>query len=269
MMASIFLGPVMSPTTLLVAELGERWPKAREKQRTRLVIDDYGNAVMFTRRCCLCRRWKPLTFEHFAARGNTAALGMQAKCRACSLIAVGQWYWRDPEVSRAKKNELYRSLMSRSEESRRLRRERNTANARKRRAEDPEGFQRRRRAARNKYIQKMQANPVTAEELRERNRMAYRLRRERETGVHIDNIRNIAPRRVTKGGVLPALPLGRVAQAAVERLRLTDEAAFPEAVGCHARQINAWLSGGIIAVHFDGSCVGANGSVVVGRVAGS
>lgn len=93
-----FLGSVWTADgPLLVRALGRTSPMVH-RRATRLVVDDYGNAVAYQRRCPDCMEWLPLSFDYFNPRGDgRETLAMQWRCKACTIVDRRARY-RDPVV---------------------------------------------------------------------------------------------------------------------------------------------------------------------------
>lgn len=96
-----FLGPVFTAGGPLLVEalVGRKGTHPEAHRRaTRLVVDDYGNAVCYERRCGSCMRWMPLDFAWFAPRRDHIGRGMQGRCRECVRVDNGLRY-RDKDYA--------------------------------------------------------------------------------------------------------------------------------------------------------------------------
>lgn len=96
-----FLGPVFTADGPLLVEalVGRKgtFPEVH-RRATRLVVDDYGDAVCYERRCGSCMRWLPLDFAWFAPRRDHIGRGMQGRCRECVRVGNGLRY-RDKDYA--------------------------------------------------------------------------------------------------------------------------------------------------------------------------
>jgi hypothetical protein len=215
-----FIGPAIGRDGLLlrVEALNTRGV-APDRRRTRLVVDDFGNAVCYARRCSECKRWLPLTFEHYCV-AERDALGMQPRCRDCTSVGRARWENDNRERSRANKRA-----------------------AEKRRCQDPE-YINRKRAYWREYRQRLQSDPVLrarrleeqrryraklakdANRLarnREVDRMGARLRTERTTGKLVTELRTATPKHAPKvRAVVTTVPAAPLAAVLMARVRMIE-----------------------------------------------
>lgn len=209
-----------------------------------------------SRRCSACGVEKPLTREFFYPErrdpqtGEVAAWGRW--CKPCKRK-------RSRVESLSPEQRAERAARGRASYRRRMARFRADPQAQKEaRALGREASRRWRRrnpnAAREstrRYRERMSTNPQKLQEVRERDRMARRLRRERE-GVPLDEQR---PGRAEEQLLerptpfLPALPLAQVMERwIIRQTRSHDEAC--EELGVAARTLYAWRTGERTGVRF-------------------
>lgn len=238
-----FLGPAYDRdgAPLLVAALTTRGVSSEaHRRRTRLVVDDYGNAVMHQRRCVACKGWRPLTLDVFAARNSDKTLGMHGSCVQCTKAYKAMERKYNGDRVRERNRQGYHRRMADPEYKARVLAEAKAAKA-ARRDRDPEAFYARENARAAEYRRRLADDPERLARLRETSRMGYRLRRER-MGDSLDNIRSLPVKRKATdraSGHLPVAPL----VVAVDKFIATNEVyekAMPEMVGVHQRQINTW-----------------------------
>lgn len=249
------LGPVWTPDgqPLPVAAFGGSGVHPeRHRQRTRVVVDDYGNAVCYQRRCSKCRRWLPLNFDHFAANSSGRSLGLQSSCSRCG--AAGKWLAlrHDADRVRARNREGYRRRMQDAEYRARLleRTKRNTERARDR---DPEAFRELQAQRSREYRIKLNKDSQRYARQRETQRINYRLRRERDEGVPLGEIRAFASvirAKETGGMMMAAQPLAEAIDS-YARLRHLSIGEVCDLVDIDPRQLLAWRVGDIEHIQFN------------------
>lgn len=217
-----FIGPARDAAgdLLLVGALaGRGYPLARHKQRTRMVVDDFGNAVMYQRRCPDCLRWLPLSFDHFAPRNDDLAQGMDGRCLVCCRVNGALRRERDPERARRLARERYRHKAAADPEWARARNRRSREAAERRRALDPEGWRKQRQAGQKRRWARVKADPERHAALMEKQRMDARLRRERREGITLNEIRRRRAKRTVpdRAVTMPALQLALAIDGAAAR----------------------------------------------------
>jgi hypothetical protein len=127
---------------VLVKAMSSQGRKAgRHNEKTRLVVDDFGNAVGYIRSCSFCGHWKPLTNDFYAVSGGRSkgGQGFQTTCHTCKRFELHLRWRNDPETYRAKKREGYRRLTTKDPDARRRKNERTKMAQRRRLERDPEG----------------------------------------------------------------------------------------------------------------------------------
>lgn len=262
-----FLGPVFTPDgPLLVESLDGRKgvPRDRRKRATRVVVDDFGNAVAYERRCPDCLLWLPLDFAHYHPRHDLKAQGMQSRCTACVLPKQRARRRQDPERER----ELARAGYARRMADPVLRERRRAAEAAykaRRMAEDPEGERARRRELQRQARERRKKNPAAMRRYRETARMDARLRAER-AGRTMRSSEKVRERDEVAAGrmpFLPAKPLGDVLEARIQKALAGREYGGVEGstqptretvcqgYGATIRDLLDWKSGRREGVRFD------------------
>lgn len=115
----------LPPRRRLVAALAGRkgFPTQRHLQASRLVVDDFGDAVAYDYRCSRCMRWGAAEDRY---------------CRSCKLFANSRRYWSAPEAARERQRAAQAERNAMPGYREREREQRNAAR-RARMARDPEG----------------------------------------------------------------------------------------------------------------------------------
>lgn len=253
---AVFLGPATGPDgrLMLVAALSTRGVSPqRHRQRTRLVVDDYGDAVCHERRCCCCLRWMPLDFTLFSQRGTgDTALGMQSKCIECGRL--GQQYMnadaRRRRNAKARAGRLAR--FERDPNLRELEKAREAANRDRRRAADLEREKKLDHARQKRYRERLRKDPQRHARRLEQERMGRRLRIERKTGASVTEMRGMAnvvrPTDISHKTSVPGVPLSRAMHAYVEKAGGSIEMLCDQ-IGFSARALSRWhVTGGGVSL---------------------
>lgn len=172
------LGPVRDACgdLMLVAPLSKHGtPKARERQRTRVVVDDHGNAVAYQRRCSSCGVWQSLDLDHYFVQSRRH-LGMGHYCRCCNVPLTRRRYRSGRERMLERQRERYRQRAVQDPERHSEVLRRTEENRRRRRAVNPEhelGLQRERARV---YRARVASDPQRRSESLENTRIANKLR---------------------------------------------------------------------------------------------
>lgn len=170
----MFLGPAVGRDgrlELVETLAGRGYPRERHRQRTRVVVDDYGDAVMYERRCPLCLEWLPLTLDHFDPEDNPRArIRMQAACRPCQVVDVRMRLRRRSEEVNAKRRAAYHAAKSTPEGAARVSRQKAEA-ARRYKERDVERWRRLRREASRRWRARVMADPERRRWYRENQRI--------------------------------------------------------------------------------------------------
>lgn len=228
-------------------------------RRTVVVVDDYGNAVGYRRRCSACTRWKPLTAEHFVALHPGDGMGFQRRCRTCEKTLFALRYTGDSERAKRRhrgraKRRLERAAADPSVREQERQRERR---ARQRRLErDPERERALGRERTRRHLERINSDPKRRQEYLENARIYNGLRTLAKGGKrHRPRVQ--LPHEV--GGSLPAAPLGAFLDDYIERhqkaakeagLKPETKAALCEALGAEERSARGWINGERAEVHF-------------------
>jgi hypothetical protein len=192
-MMATFLGPSWGPDgePVLVAALDGTKGRSRQRhlQRTLLVVDDYGNAVSYTRCCSECRNYAPLQFEFYATH-RRGTLGMNARCNVCSIMANIAIRRADPDRARAAGRRRYRQRMDTDPVFREKVRKKSADDYRRRvETGDVEQMRALARAAARRHRERLKRDPDRLARARETARINSRLRRERVDGINVTELR--------------------------------------------------------------------------------
>lgn len=170
------------------------------------------------RPCSTCKKIKPLEEFPLNGRRSDGSRRRDTRCKACTVIRMRAAYQKrraDPEKmqqERAKKASWNRDWRRRNPEAA--------------------------RAAQERYFAKVRADPERHARHLESTRIAYRLRRERETGGSVDDVRSISARHAAEESRtrVPVAPLVMLiddiaARAALDRGAIYDPRAVDAALG--------------------------------------
>lgn len=249
----------------LVAPVARRGT-ARERHlvRTRIVVDDFGDAVGYERRCCSCARWKPLRSYSPTGRPDEG-LGRERVCRSCKPWVQRQRSPKTPE-QRARASARRQERLARDPGYRERERERNRLARLARIARDPERERAIERAKAERHRRVVEADQRRHRERRENLRIDGVLRTMRAGSKPKPELRQVdrksegAGRRRDDGITLPAPPLAAFVDALAERERRTGNVELEpasmlsvvcERLGITVRTAYAWRSGERPTVQFD------------------
>jgi hypothetical protein len=189
----------------------KRWPV--HKAATKIVVDDYGNAVGYTRRCPSCLTTLPLQNEFYGTDpSNNISLPFQRVCRSCQAASRTRARATRPEKHRARARELYHWRMQndpRFKAARKLQEQ-------QRLAKDP-GAVDRRRAQRRAWAAKRALDGKRRVADREGDRIDNVLRRIRQGKPQ--GGRRLNPMANEVAGYVAAPPLAAAIEAEVVRRR--------------------------------------------------
>lgn len=209
------------------------------------------------RYCSRCEQMKPLTEEHFYAakrdRETGRPLALDRWCKECR-----REYQRTPqmrEAERRRARELRRKLrdLPPDHEAVEARRKRDRERARKWRQKYPQKAH----EIQRRYRERVKQDPARLQAARERDRMNYRLRQERKTGVLSQRNRTEYLADEKPMPMLPAAPLAAAIDKLIGREEVAlgtngaTEGAVCARLGIHDRQLYAWRTEEIKSVEFN------------------
>jgi hypothetical protein len=214
----------------LVAEIKTRGrPAEHHRHATRLVVDDFGDAVGYEYRCSQCMRW---------GREN-----VRGWCRDCKTFASRQrrraMTAAERQADRERKRELRERRLAENPEARRQEYERTERARQERLRRDPEREREMQRRRARRYQERIRQDPERYQERLEKMRIDNGLRRMRNgqpTG-SVQRRTRVKPARAD----VAAAPLA----AAILRWSDpdTDLGTACEAAGTDARTVRGWRSG--------------------------
>lgn len=222
------LAPPAAPPAepeLVEALAGRGWKAERHLQATRLVIDDFGNAVAVERRCPGCRRW--------------IALRAKGYCSPCGWFKNRKWARDNSERRNRTAAALRRKLIAGDPEFVERERSRHRVARAARRERDPERERALGQARNARYLKKLRQDPERAQRRLENLRIDNGLRR-MARGLPVGNGYRRVDGTPDARRYVAATPLAAVVAEECER---TDVGLLAELLGVSTRLLYAWRTG--------------------------
>lgn len=150
----------------IVERVQSRGRHAHAPQKTRVITDDFGNAVAYIRRCSGCIRWLPLRGEFYApSSGQEDGRGFQRRCKDCSRFYHRKIYRENREIINRRAQANRRRRLERDPSARERERLQEERNRKRRQRDNPEWEREKSRIRSRRWMAKR-----TPEEIAERNR---------------------------------------------------------------------------------------------------